>query len=290
MEKRNIYKNKQGEIFLTELYDRQLKLLNVNYWDLYVNTRFGQSHIIKLGNLNGKPILLFHGGNSTTPYNLAEFKPLFEHFCIYAVDTIGHPGKSAQTFLSPKSMEYGEWASDVVDGLNFQKMYCIGGSFGGGILVKLMCVSPEKIEKSVLIVPSGIANVSTFNICMKMGIPMILYSISKKDYWLKKTILPMAIYEENIDKYFYEMVKSSFKYVHVKAGMPSNVKMDLLKKCNVPTFLIAAEKDYLFPGEKVIEKAEKTLPNIKSHLLQNQGHLCKISVKVMNMIKEFIEE
>ena len=108
MKKGNVYKNKQSEIILKELYDRQIKLLDVKYEDLYVNTKFGQSHLLKLGNLNGKPVLLFHGGNSTTPYYLSGFKPLFQYFCFYAVDTIGHPGKSAQTILSSKSMEYGE--------------------------------------------------------------------------------------------------------------------------------------------------------------------------------------
>ena len=288
MKKGNVYKNKKGETILKELYDKQLKSLNVKYEDLWVNTRFGKSHLIKLGNPNGKPLLLFHGGNSTTPYYLHGFKSLFEHFCIYAVDTIGHPGKSAETILSPKSDEYGEWASDIIDELGFKKMSCMGGSFGGGVLVKLMCVAPEKIEKSVLIVPSGIANVSTLNISFKMGIPMIFYLLTKKDYWLKKAILPMAIEEKNIDEKAYEMVKSSFEHVNVKAGMPSNVKTEKLKNCKVPTFLITAENDCMFPGKKIIKKAEKTLPNVKSHLMQNQGHLCVLSNDVLNMIKDFL--
>ena len=290
MKKGNVYKNKNGEIILTELYDKQIKLLNVKYEDIYVNTTFGKSHLLKLGNPNGKPVLIFHGGNSTTPYYLSGFKSLFQYFCFYAVDTIGHPGKSAQTILSPKSMEYGEWASDVIEGLGFQKMYCIGGSFGGGVLVKLMCAAPKKIEKSVLIVPSGIANVSTFNISVKMGIPMICYIITKKDSWLKKAILPMAIDEKNIDDNTYEMVKSSFEHVNVKAGMPSNIKMDKLKEGNVPTFVIAAEKDCMFPGQNVIAQAEKILPNVKTHLLKNQGHLHILHIDVLNMIRDFIEK
>jgi pimeloyl-ACP methyl ester carboxylesterase len=215
---------------------------------------------------------------------------LFDDFCIYAVDTIGHPGKSAQTILSAKSLEYGEWASDVIDGLGFRNMVCIGGSFGGGILVKLMCVAPEKVEKAVLLVPSGIANVSTFNLLMKMGIPMMFYILTKKDHWLKKAVLPMAIDESNIDADTYEMVKASFEHVHVKAEMPSNVKTEQLEKCTAPTFIIAAEKDCMFPGRKVIERAEKILPNVKSHLLMNQGHMIKLSVDDMNMIKTFINE
>ena len=286
----NVYKSKHGEKVLTELYDRQLKSLNVEYEDLFVNTRFGQSHLIKLGNPSGKPLLIFHGGNSTTPYYLSGFAPLFAHFCIYAVDTIGHPGKSAHTVLSAKNMEYGEWAADTIDGLGFQKMNCLGGSFGGGILVKLMCVAPEKIEKSVLIVPSAIANVSTLNLAFSMGIPMIFYILTRKNYWLKKAILPMAIEEKKIDTDTLEMVRSSFEYVNVKMEMPSNVKAEDLTKCKAPTFVIAAEKDSMFPGEKVIAKAEKILPNVKTLLLKNQGHLHVIPIDVMNSIKEFIDE
>jgi len=292
MKKRGIYKSQYGETVLTELYDRQLRSLNVAYEDLYIETRFGQSHLLKFGNPNGKPLLIFHGGNNTTPFTIlfAGFSFLFKHFCVYAVDTIGHPGKSAQTVLAAKSMEYGEWASDVIDGLGFQKMTCIGGSFGGGILVKLMCYAPEKIEKAVLIVPAGIANVSTFNIIMKMGIPMFFYILTRKDYWLKKTFLPMAIHEENITAEDYEMARCAFEHVRVKAEMPSNVKMGKLKNCNAPVFLIPAEKDCMFPGKKIIEKAEKALPNLKIHLLQNQGHMFKLSDDVMNMIKKFIDE
>jgi len=286
----NVYKSKYGEKVLTELYDRQLKSLNIEYEDLFVDTRFGKSHLIKLGNPSGKPLLVFHGGNSTTPYYLSGFAPLFEHFCIYAVDTIGHPGKSAQVVLSAKDMEYGEWAADIIVGLGFQKMNCLGGSFGGGILVKLMCVAPEKIEKSVLIVPSAIANVSTLNLAFSMGIPMIFYILTGKDYWLKKAILPMAIDEKNIDTDTLEMVRSSFEYVNVKMEMPSNVKAEYLTKCKAPTFVIAAEKDCMFPGRKVIERVEKTLPNLKTHLLKNQGHLHVIPDDVMNSIKEFIDE
>jgi len=290
MKKDKVYKNKDGEIFLNDLYDRQLKSLNIKYDDLFINTRFGQSHIIKTGNPNGKPLLLFHGGNSTTPYYLAGFKMLFDLFSIYAVDTIGHPGKSAKRILSAKNMEYGQWALDVINGLGFEKMNCIGGSYGGGILVKLMCVAPEKIQKSVLIVPSGIANVSNFNVLFKMGIPMFFYTLTKKEYWLRKTILPMAIEDKNIDAETYEMVKNAFEFAKVKTEMPTNINMGILKKCNIPVLLIAAENDCIFPGRRVIEKAEKWLPDLRSHLLINQGHLCNLPIDVMNMIIKFIDE
>ena len=287
---KKVYKNKRGEIALTELYDKQLKQLNILYEDLWVDTRFGKAHLIKSGKLAGKPLLLFHGGNSTTPYYLTGFMPLLKDYCIYAVDTVGHPGKSAQICLSHKSMEYGEWASDVINGLGFEKMYCMGGSFGGGILVKLMCVAPEKIEKAVLLVPSGISNASTFNVMMKMGMPMLFYIITKKDYWLRKAIIPMAIEEKYINANSYEMVKNSFEHVAVKVGMPSNAKAEILKCCSAPVLLIAAEKDCMFPGERIIKRAKRILPNVKAYLLNNQGHLCVLPNDVLTLVNNFINE
>lgn len=287
---KKVYKNQQGEAAMLELYDRQLKALGAAYDDLFAETRFGKAHVVRLGDPGGKPLLLFHGGNSTTPYYLSGFKALFEHFRIYAVDTAGHPGKSSRTVVSHKSMEYGEWASDVITGLGFQKMSCVGGSYGGGILVKLMCVDPGKIEKAVLIVPSGISNVSAFSVLIKMGIPMIAYILSKNEKRLKKAILPMAVDEKNIDAGTYEMAEHSFKYAAVKAGMPSNAKIREFKEFTAPVLLIAAELDCLFPGEKVIEKAKKMIPNLTAYLLKGQGHLCSLPAEVMDMVKSFLEE
>ena len=82
--------------------------------------------------MTGEPLLVFHGDNATTAYNLLACDFLFQDFHIYAVDTIGHPGKSAMTCLSPLSYDYGRWAGEVIDALVYEKISLFGGSFGGG--------------------------------------------------------------------------------------------------------------------------------------------------------------
>ncbi len=47
-------------------------------------------------------------------YNLNDCKFLLNDFHIYAVDIIGHPGKSAEVSLSPRNQDYGKWAIDVM--------------------------------------------------------------------------------------------------------------------------------------------------------------------------------
>jgi pimeloyl-ACP methyl ester carboxylesterase len=289
-----VYKNLEGEKIMLDLYDKQCAALNIEFEDTYVDTRFGKTHLIKTGNPDGKPILLFHGGNSTTPYYLRDFLYLRDKYLIYAADTMGHPGKSAQTVLSAKSLEYGEWAADVIDSLGLEKMICMGGSYGGGVLVKLMCAAPQKVEKAILLVPSGISTTSTASIMFSLGIPMIFYILTQNEKWLKKAILPMAIKEEEIDDSTFEMVRCSFNNVAVKAGMPSNAKDEEIKGYTAPTLLIAGEKDVLFPGEKVIERAKTIMPNLRTHLMKNTGHMCVLSKEeykdVLKMIEDFLLE
>lgn len=127
---KGVYKSDLSKKIMLDLYDRQLSRLNIDFTDVSVDTRFGKTHLIKTGNSNGKPLLLFHGGNSTSPFYLQDFLFLRDEYLIFAADIMGHPGKSAETALSPDNLDYGEWASDVIDGLKYQQMICMGGSFG----------------------------------------------------------------------------------------------------------------------------------------------------------------
>ena len=88
---------------------------------------------------------------------------LFRDFHIYAVDTIGHPGKSAEVSLSARNYDYGKWAGEVISGLGYRSIRCFGGSYGAGIIVKTMCAVPKMVERAVLYVPSGIKNAPAIN-------------------------------------------------------------------------------------------------------------------------------
>jgi pimeloyl-ACP methyl ester carboxylesterase len=286
---KTIYKSKQSEIAMMDLYDRQLKAFNMDYEDLFVDTRFGKTYVVKIGNQTGNPLIVFHGSNNTMPYELSFITELLSHFCVYSVDTVGHPGKSSQTVVSLKTMEYGEWASDVITELGFQKINCLGAGIGGGILIKLMCIAPEKVAKSVLIVPAGIAKATTLKAMALTFSPMMKYIKTKDEEWLKKVLLPMAIEESRIDEADVEMLKYSVEHVGMNVRFPSIAKAEDLRKFTAPIFIIVAEYDRMFPSKKILAKAQKTILNLKTHILKGQGQMFSLSDGDITMIKEFFE-
>ena len=285
----SIYKSQAGKEKSIALYDKQLSKLNMPFTDIYVKTSFGKTHLVEIGNKTGKPLLVFHGGNATTAYNLLRCQFLLNDFRIYAVDTIGHPGKSDEVCLSHKGYDYGKWASEVIDKIGYDSIACFGGSFGGGILAKLMCVAPQKIDKAVLIVPAGISNAVPIS-SMAMLIPLLQYRITKQKKYLVKTALYMALQEEVLDEDTMEILKNSFDHVKIKTAMPTNIEKKRLSNYCSPTLIIASEKDCLFPARKVLYRARKIISDCQTVELNASGHIHILPQTEKDRIVEFLRK
>ncbi|MDR0948436.1 MAG: alpha/beta hydrolase [Lachnospiraceae bacterium] len=286
---KTIYNSEEGKQKILTLYETQLKRLKVPYKDIWIPTTYGITHLIETGNRKGIPLLVFHGGNATTAYNLLECDFLTKDFHILAVDTIGHPGKSAEVCLSAKNYDYGKWVEQVIDALGYDSISLFGGSFGAGIIAKTMCWAPKKVKRAVLYVPSGIQNAPSIE-SISMMLPMLMYWVTHKDKWLKKCMLPMAVTEDNISEDIYETAKLSIDYSKVKTGMPSNVHEHLIKKCKAPVLVIAAERDCLFPGVRVINRAEQMIENCTTYLQKGKGHMNRLSTEEEQMIVDFLQD
>lgn len=286
---KSIYKNSQAKEAVIALYDKQLTELKIPYEDIYLDTSFGRTHLISCGNFEKQPLLVFHGGNATTAYNLKYCSFLLPHFHLYAVDTIGHPGKSSEVSLSPYNQDYGKWGKEVIEKLGYPQMACLGGSFGAGILVKMMCAAPEMIARSVLLVPSAINNAASIN-SISMAFPMCMYWITHKDKWFLKCMLPMALKEENISKDMLITAKCSIDNAKIKTIMPQNESARELRKYRNPVLVMAAEKDCLFPANKVLPKARKVWKQSKTYLLKDRGHIHELTTYEKEMIVSALKE
>jgi len=285
---KTIYRSSISRNEIISLYDRQLGRLGFPWKDVYVETSFGSTHIVETGCQTGKPLLVFHGGNATTAYNLLACGFLLNVFHVFAVDTVGHPGKSAETCLPASGPAYGQWACEVISALGFSRMRCFGGSFGAGILVKAMCVSPETIERAALLVPSGIQNAPAAASLHMLG-PMLAYRLTGKEKWLRRCIRPMSL-TEDIDLDSLETIRCSLDNVKVKRGMPTNAPSDLLKKISAPVLVMAGEKDCLFPANRVLPQASASFPHCTTYLLQGRGHLSRLTPEEEYMIVGFLNE
>lgn len=151
-----------------------------------------------------------------------------------------------------------------------------------------MCVSPEKVERSVLMVPAAIKNARVYK-SMSMLFPMIMYHITNKEKWFIKCILPMAVSESNISDDLLATARCSIDNARIKIGMPGNEKINNLKKYKNPVLVMAAEKDCLFPEKQVIKQAKKAWNHGHTYLLKDRGHISELTPSEKEIIKKFLK-
>ena len=177
----------------------------------------------------------------------------------------------------------------MIKALNYETMACFGGSFGAGILVKAMCVAPEVINRSVLLVPSAIQNAPEYK-SLSMAFPMLMYWLTHKEKWFIKCILPMAITASNITEDILETARCSIDNTKIKAVMPRNESCKNLCKYQKPVLVMAAEKDCLFPAKAVLLKAKKVWKQSERYLLKGRGHINELTNAEKKMIIDFLIE
>lgn len=269
----SIYKSPAGEARILALYDQFQASLGIAFDERMVETRFGATHVLAAGPAAGLPVVVTHGGNSINPQGLQGLLPLLKSECyrVYAPDTVGHPGKSAQTRLSPRDMSYGQWLSDVLDGLGLDKAAFVGGSFGAGIILRLAAHAPQRILKMALFVPSGLVAVPLGSMMFRVGLPYALYLLSPSRRRMRRAVAWMG---GDIDDDTLGLIEAVFQHVRVEAEMPRPATKAELAGLTAPALIIAAEKDAMFPGEAVVRRAGEIIPNLAAtECLKGGTHL-----------------
>jgi pimeloyl-ACP methyl ester carboxylesterase len=289
-----IYRSPAGELELLRLYDRSRERLGVGIEDLMLRTRFGHTHLLVAGPENAPPVIVFQGGNVVSPVSLSWFLPLADEYRLYAPDTIGHPGRSAQVRLSPRDASFGEWTRDLLDGLGLERAAFVGPSYGGGIVLRMAAHAPERISRAALVVPSGLGSGSLYRMLREVAAPMLLYRLAPSRERLERAVRPLYAGEpDRIDEEVMEQVGAVFRHVRLETKFPKPATRAELSGFTAPTLVLAAEHDLFFPPERVIPHAREVIPNLAAaEALDGCGHLpsADCTRRIREKIRAFLAE
>ena len=154
-----VYKSEEGQKNILESYDKLLGQWGCDKTERDVTTTYGTTHVIECGDTNFPTLVLFHGvGDDSALMWIFNAAFLSKHFHIFAVDTIGGPGKSRPNENYNKSFDDILWIDQVLDGLGIEKAFCAGVSTGGYLLQYYTLNRPERVIKGISIasaVPAG---------------------------------------------------------------------------------------------------------------------------------------
>lgn len=278
--------NQESKKAIIDLYYKKLQSLNLDFEFLTVETSFGDTNIIITGNANNPPLVLVHGENSCAPIAIEKLKALEEKFRIYAIDILGQPNLSDEVRLNPKTDDYGKWMYEILSRLQIYKAYFVGISLGGFIGLKSFIYNKDRISEVFLIHPAGIVNGNRFEVFVKAYLPSTSFKIQKKTICLKQFMKNTYTNEDAFTLKFLSKLFLTYRTKRLSIPLMTTQEAQII---TIPLNIIAAKDDYLFPGEKLLNRAQKIFPSLKKTiLLENSKHVP--SKDDYDKIKELILE
>jgi pimeloyl-ACP methyl ester carboxylesterase len=258
------FKSKEGKDKILTLYNQKLKELNIEYSEKLVESKFGKTNVIRVGNTNLPPLLLIHGTGGCAPQILDSFPNLASKYCVYAVDVLAQPNKSAENRLDMKSLDYGEWLLEVIIKLRIKKVTLVGFSFGGLITLKALEYSEIPIKEVFLIAPVYIVNGNPILNVWKMFIPLKKFIKTNNQSYIKKV---MGVLFSEYDDFALNFMSTTFQHCNMDFSPLPIITKEKAKNIKTPITIFAAEKDIMFPGKKMIKRAKQVFPSLDEVVL-----------------------
>lgn len=267
----SLYKSPEGKKEIIDIYEARLAELNIDYKYNIVKTSYGDTNMIITGSPSNPPLLVIHGSNGCAPIALDVYSNLSSKYQVFAIDVLAQPNKSAETRLSMKDDSYGKWINEIIDTLKLEDVTMTGFSFGGLVILKTLENNEAKIKEVFLTAPAYIVNGNPLKALFKIFIPMKRYIKTAQPKYLEKFL--NVIFTER-DEFAVKFLSKVFLNFTMDFDPVPVIKTKAAKLITTPITLISAKEDVIFPGIKMIKRANKIFPSLKQTvLLENSKHV-----------------
>jgi pimeloyl-ACP methyl ester carboxylesterase len=264
-----------SDLRLTAWYDRALTRAGFPYASIEVPTAHGLTHVLAAGAPGGAPVVLVPGVGTNGPALwLPTMRALVPSHRVYAVDVPGHPGRSASTSISSRGPGFGEWLSDVLDGLGHPEATFVGASLGSYIILKLATVAPRRITRAVLSAPAGVVPISKRGL-LRLAPHMVVNRVFPDKRHIRALMGLLLSPAAPLDEELVELLEIAFEPGRVSPdqSMLPALPPRALAHYHAPTLVLAGEHDILLPAAAVEHRAPIALPGAAVHVVSGMGHV-----------------
>lgn len=257
------------------LYDAALAHAPVEYESLTVETRYGHTHVLVGGPVNGQPLVAFHGWNGNASGVGADFPFLFGSSRVYMPDIIGHPGRSSANRPKLMGSTYADWMADVLVELNLQQTNMLGISGGGWVTLKFASYYPHKVARAIVISTDGLSPTNTSGMLWGM-LPVALFPNRFTAAWFLKFMTSPNTPKGEHAQGFAEAMRVFIKHFKTQ-GNPGQLSENELRQITSPLLVLMGEYERLFKPKMAIERARSQIPGLVSaEIVPNAGHLVTV--------------
>lgn len=282
-----VFRSDYGRKLVLEAYDKVINSIGIQYDDIYLPTRLGETHIITTGSDNNPPLILIHAYYASAASWYKNIKQLSENHKVYNIDIIGDPNKSKPLKIIRQLDDFAGWFDDIMDGLKLEKACFIGNSVGAFHIVNYCLHSPHRVNKIVLIGPAA-----TFRQIMPFyfhtfpgGMTGLSVLVRHAVSWLENGVC----FEADFRNLFFLLLKYGKATNQV---FPAVFSDEVLKRINVPTLLIYGDRENIYDYNLAINRAKQFVNKLTVRIIKDGNHITAATnhVSVNNEIIDFLRD
>jgi pimeloyl-ACP methyl ester carboxylesterase len=283
-----VFKSKNAKNYIYNTYDQLLDMWNVDKVEREIMTTYGTTHVITCGDEKKPPLVLFHGvGDNSALMWIYNASALSRYFRIFAIDTIGGPGKSCPNKNYNKYFDRVKWIDEILTELTLEKIYIAGVSNGAYLTQYYGIHRPERVIKMICL--AGTVPDLDFNpmkAMMKVFFPEVLFPTKNN---IKKIIHKMcgknnSMFTKNIVVMeHYQHLLKGFNNMAMRYHKIVCFKEDQIKTIKEKTLYLVGEDD---PFAKLGGKNAILKNKMHAQFFPEVGH--GINHEIANVINQII--
>ncbi len=260
-----IYKSETGRIAVLNAYETLLAKWPVSYEQLVVPTQLGNIFVLQCGEKNRPAVIMLHGSSSNSAMWSSSVRELSQTHCIYCIDIPGEPGKSVEKQYPLTDDSYINWLDDVIGGLGLSTVELVGISLGGWMSAAYAIRYPKKVNKLVLLSPSGIGGQKTSFILK--AIPLLLLGEKGRERIARSLYGTQSVSDAAI-----QYTTFIAEHFNPRTGKIPVFSDEQLQRLTMPILCLTGEKDVMLSSAQTAERIHTLLPHADMRVLPGAGH------------------
>tara|TARA_B110000444_G_C18845042_1_gene601350 strand:+ start:855 stop:1643 length:789 start_codon:yes stop_codon:yes gene_type:complete len=246
---------------------------------------------------NGYPIILLHGTGSSLHTWDSWTKELLKTHRVIRIDLPGFGLTGQDSLKRYSSMDYVNLLNDFLNKLSINEFHLAGNSLGGLVSWLYASEYDDKVNKLILLSPSGhsfdsvpfviqLARTPIINNLLRHFTPKAFIEENLKEVYFDNSLINQDIIDRYHDLTLFEGNRSAFID---RANIKRIDYSSQMKHINTPTLILWGENDYWIPVGNA-EKFKNAIKNSKVLIMPETGHIPmeERPIESLNIVLNFI--
>lgn len=260
-----------GRMLVHDRYRSMLTRWPTHHEQLRIPTCQGETFVLACGPQRAPPLVLFHGGMTTSAMWSRSASAWSEHFRVFALDLIGEPGFSAPSRPSMTTEDHARWLDDVWKALDIESASVVGASLGGWLALDYAIRRPAKVSSLALLAPAGVGRVR-LGFLLKAG-PLLLMGA-----WGHRRALNLDMGFDPREEMsaegeaFVDFFKLAQRHYVARTRPIPTFSDQMLRTVTIPIMAIVGANDAIFDSDQTRRRLETCMPQVQVKYLPEAGH------------------